>query len=258
MIESSNIIGGDELKKIYTSDNDEFEKFKNEIEDFKILITRYSDTNVQPASYDISVGDTCKNLTTNEKIDIKEEGKITIDPNECLTIKTKEEIGIPFNCTALVTTKISLSMTGIFQVTSRIDPGYQGELDITLFNASKKSVTLRYGDNFANLVFLRIGKPVSSGYHGTPSAKAFDDYKPVLREEVEYNKKTYVDSLLKSGNPFDILTHLLEIQEQNFDSRLESLKSSIRRENRIYKFLITILILLLAGSIGGVLLDLIG
>lgn len=246
----------DQLEKIYTINESEFEKYKGKSEDFKILITPFDVQKLQPASYDISVGDHYYNLTTgSDKIDIVERGSLTVEPNECIRIRTRETIGIPYNCSALVTTKISLSMVGLLQVTSRIDPGFKGKLDITLFNAGKKKVSLRYEDTFANLVFFRLGIPVSKAYSGTPRPKATDDYSPILREEVKGNMDSYIASLLKSGSPFDVIAHLLEIRKEASDREIETLKNTIMSENRIYKF---ITYLLLAIGIGSAILKICG
>jgi len=252
IVEIPNIIRGEELRKICTPNKEEFEMFKHESDNFRIFISDYNERNIQPASYDISVGDTCKNLTTGKVINVKEKGSLVINPNECAVIEAKEVVGIPYNCTALVTTKISLSMTGIFQVTSRIDPGFKGKLEITLLNAGKKSISLRYGDSFANLVFLKIGKPVSRGYEGDPRPKATLEYKPILKEEVERDKEGFVNSLLRSGHPFDIIAHLLGIQERTFDDRLNNLTNTLRRENIIFKFIAGLLAILLASALAGI------
>lgn len=251
-MEIPTVIRKEDFNEISTSDEKEFDSYNNSPDKFKILIDPFNTENIQAASYDICVGDTCKNLTTEDEeikeINIKDKS-IVIKPNECFLIKTKEKIGVPLNCTALVTTKISLSMVGIFQVTSRIDPGFKDKLDITLFNAGERKVSLRSGESFANLLFLKIGTPTSHGYDGQPTEKVTDDYDPILEDVVKNDREKALKSLLKKGPPFDTIAHLLKLHTENTDSKLSTIVNTLRRENIVYKFILGLLTLLLLAKL---------
>jgi hypothetical protein len=56
--------------------------------------------------------------------------------------------------------KVRLLQKGISNTSSKIDPGYDGLLLVTLFNLGKKPVTLKRGEKFCSLYVIEVGKGV--------------------------------------------------------------------------------------------------
>lgn len=117
---------------------------------FSGIIDPFNQDNLQPASYDLTVGEI-------------EEGKSRIlRPHESVLISTKEKIDMPRNRAGLVLQRSSFFRMGLFMGVGWIDPGYKGNITARLFNISNRSVDLSKLNTFAQLVILEV-----SGNTGT-------------------------------------------------------------------------------------------
>ncbi len=247
-----NILTDKQLSDIVTEDLKVFNKFATQHDDFKILINPFNDRkNLQPASYDICVGDEYTNITTGEKFSVGEKGigTIEIKPKECVRIKAYETIGIPYNVTAIITTKNSLAKHGIMQITSRIDSTYVGSIEITFFNAGKDIIPLNYKEEFANLVFFKNGTPVEREYEKGGTGKRCVKFSPVTEKIVSDDEEGSIELIKYSGSPFDRIGWLLKIQKKDYDAKIKVLTDKFEGERRIYKALCGFLVVILAGII---------
>lgn len=77
------------------------------------------------------------------KKDLPQGGKITLHPGA-----------------AVIVEKVSLLQMGISNTSSKVDPGYNGHLLITIFNLGKKTVRIRRGNRFCCLYILRVERNV--------------------------------------------------------------------------------------------------
>ncbi|PTD94159.1 dCTP deaminase [archaeon SCG-AAA382B04] len=109
-------------------------------------IEPFSRESLQPASYD---------LRAAQKTEIK---------NHTL-LHTKENVEFSKNIAGIVRMRSSLAREGIFFSGGYIDPGYKGNITLSLANLSEEPVTLEEGEGVANLVFFRV-EGETSGYSG--------------------------------------------------------------------------------------------
>lgn len=251
------VLTREDIVKVCTENEEEFKNVINDPQNFKLFINPFSKECVEPASYDVRVGNEYASLTSGKSFnqkDIERDG-IIINPNETIRVKALERVGVPLNCIALVTTKISLAWQGILQITSRIDPGYIGEIEIVLFNAGKKKVILRHMEKFANLVFIRIDGTADGYSKLTPIPKAASDYSPVALEDVKGDeaKKRALENVLKSGPPFDYIARLIQLLEENFNEKIEEQSRRFGLSIKSWKYAAIIFALIaayLAGAKG--------
>jgi deoxycytidine triphosphate deaminase len=47
-----------------------------------------------------------------------------------------------------------------------VDPGFRGQLTISLFNGGKKAIRLKAGERFAQLTLLRLARQAATKYEG--------------------------------------------------------------------------------------------
>lgn len=150
-----------------------------------LLIEPVEENQIQPASVDIRLGNSfcmlndCKSGIINirekpEYINITRE-KLFLFPGQFVLGTTMEYIKLPDNLTAFVEGRSSLGRLGLFvQNAGWVDPGFEGEITLELFNASRFSIELHFGDRIAQLVFARMGrnadKPYSGKYNGQRGA----------------------------------------------------------------------------------------
>ena len=148
-------------------------------------ITPLDKEQVQPASVDIRLGNTfsiVEDLSTGV-ITLKDEVRyktINTDtyillPGQFVLATTMEYVSLPDNLTAFVEGRSSLGRLGLFiQYAGWVDPGFQGEITLELFNANRCAIELKAGRRVGQLVFAEMDdtalKPYNGKYQGQKGA----------------------------------------------------------------------------------------
>ena len=151
------------------------------LEEGTLSITPLDKEQVQPASVDIRLGDTfsiVEDLSTGI-ITLKDEVRyktINTDtyillPGQFVLATTMEYVSLPDNLTAFVEGRSSLGRLGLFiQNAGWVDPGFQGEITLELFNANRCAIELKAGRRVGQLVFAEMDdiamKPYNGKYQG--------------------------------------------------------------------------------------------
>lgn len=140
---------------------------------------------VQPASVDIRLGSSFLKLDENnfEAMTLTDEIKyvsmevdeIVIPSNSFLLATTMEYIKLPCNLTAFVEGRSSIGRMGLFiQNAGWVDPGFEGEITLELYNANRLPIRLEKGRRICQLVFAQMdqtaGHPYQGKYQGQRSA----------------------------------------------------------------------------------------
>lgn len=132
---------------------------------------------IQPASVDIRLGDTFSVIDEtgdnvirlNEKINYKtiKQDKYILLPGQFVLATTKETVRLPNNLTAFVEGRSSLGRLGLFiQNAGWVDPGFEGEITLELYNASRHAIELCHGCRIGQLVFAKSEKDSINPYRG--------------------------------------------------------------------------------------------
>ncbi|NLW17180.1 MAG: dCTP deaminase [Firmicutes bacterium] len=143
----------------------------------KLAISPLEDFQIQPASVDIRLGhtfsiveDTSEGiLALDSKISYK---TITTDryilmPGHFVLATTMEYFSLPNNLTAFVEGRSSIGRLGLFiQNAGWVDPGFEGEITLELFNANRTAIELRAGRRIGQLVFAQLDKEAQNPYRG--------------------------------------------------------------------------------------------
>lgn len=104
------------------------------------------------SSYDLRIGS--EFWDSNGFRSITEGMEIKIKPKEFFCVKTIEYIHIPKNRFGIIVSKVSCLKKGYGVTTTKIDPGYAGELAIYVFNFSSKTIKINQGDKFCSLIII--------------------------------------------------------------------------------------------------------
>ena len=122
--------------------------------------TQLSNPNRSIATYDLRVGKKYRNHLKQDGKDLAPGGKITLKPSETVIIQTEEWVHFPQCMFGYLIPRVSLLQDGISNTLSKIDPGYQGHLIVTVFNLGKKKVELLPQQAFCSLAIHRVeGNP---------------------------------------------------------------------------------------------------
>jgi dCTP deaminase len=122
------------------------------------LITPFSRDQLQPASYDVLLGQ-LPNTTNKTK---------TIMPGEFMLASTVEYVNLPANIVGRIEGKSSLARKGlIIHTAGFVDPGFRGQLTLEITNLSQNDLTLKVGDRIAQIAFSFLDEAAARPY-GTP------------------------------------------------------------------------------------------
>lgn len=135
------------------------------------------DEQIQPASVDIRLGRQFLKVDENriESMCLQEEIKyieiesdeIIIPPNSFLLATTMEYIKLPNYLTAFVEGRSSIGRMGLFiQNAGWVDPGFEGEITLELYNANRLPIKLISGRRICQLVFALMDEETLNPYDG--------------------------------------------------------------------------------------------
>ncbi|NJE01748.1 dCTP deaminase [Thermococcus sp. JdF3] len=130
----------------------------------EILIEPFNEKSLQPAGYDLRVGREA--YMNGELIDVEEAGKVVIPPKTYALILTLERIGLPDDVMGDMKLRSSLAREGLLGSFAWVDPGWDGNLTLGIYNASDEPVELSYGERFVQIAFIRLEGPAKSPYRG--------------------------------------------------------------------------------------------
>jgi len=108
-------------------------------------------------SYDLRVGSEYRGHQDAEKTELPSGGELLLRPGNAVLIQTEEVVFVPRNIFGYVVPKVALLQKGVSNTLSKVDPGYNGPLIVTLFNLGKKDLPLKRGEPFCSLVLHTVG-----------------------------------------------------------------------------------------------------
>ena len=106
-------------------------------------------------TYDLRVGNEYKDHRYAGKADVGKEG-IKLPPNSAVIIQTLEHVHVPKFRFGYIVPRVSLLQKGISNTSSKVDPGYDGKLLVTVFNLGSKTETLNKEERFCTIAFHTI------------------------------------------------------------------------------------------------------
>lgn len=132
---------------------------------------------IQPASIDLRLGTHFLKVDENafdiirmddpiKYVEVTME-EIVIPPFSFMLASTMEYVKLPQNLTAFVEGRSSIGRIGLFvENAGWVDPGFEGELTLELFNANRQPIRLQAGRRICQLVFAQMDRPASAPYQG--------------------------------------------------------------------------------------------
>jgi deoxycytidine triphosphate deaminase len=117
--------------------------------------------NVDPkeqVSVDLTVGSMYQRSGDPDWLHIGDE--IVIHPGSCVLVQTAEVIRMPNDIFGLLATKGSIGAKGIVTANTKLDPLFDGNLNIPVFNVSGRKVQIKAGQRFCSISFWEIESPI--------------------------------------------------------------------------------------------------
>lgn len=142
-----------------------------------LRITPLQPHQIQPASVDIRIGNSFSTLKSTGLAPVEMQNELEyetlqtdrfiIAPGQFVLATTMEYFCLPNNLTAFVEGRSSIGRLGLFiQNAGWVDPGFEGEITLELFNASQSSIVLQSGQRVGQLVFAQLDNDADAPYCG--------------------------------------------------------------------------------------------
>src|SRR6266849_11067147 len=108
-----------------------------------IKIEPFEDKQVQPASYDLRVGEQGITTTSKKRVDLKADGFLVVHPGDFAVVLVHEEISLGPQYAARFGLRSKYARRGLVATTGlQVDPGYEGRLMVGMTNLTPKAVSL--------------------------------------------------------------------------------------------------------------------
>lgn len=142
-----------------------------------IVIEPLEEYQIQPASIDLRLGDhflvldehNTEIITMDKDIEYREINRkeIIIPPQSFILATTMEYLKLPNSMTAFVEGRSSIGRMGLFiQNAGWVDPGFEGEITLEIFNANSLPIKLASGRRICQIVFAKMDKATENPYQG--------------------------------------------------------------------------------------------
>jgi dCTP deaminase len=143
------------------------EEIKEAVKNNYIGISNFSEECLQPASYDLRVGEEGFITSAGGVIKIKDKGVLEIQPGDFALVITHEKLRLPPNILGRFGLRSVYARMGLLAtVGPQVDPGFEGILVIGIVNFSSQVIRLPYLEPFCTLELHKLKKNVRNPYKG--------------------------------------------------------------------------------------------
>jgi dCTP deaminase len=99
-------------------------------------------------------------------MDLRVHENMMIEPGRHKLVATLERVELSENLLGILHIRSSLAREGVIASLALVDPGFRGQLTVSLYNAGDRLVRLRKGERFIQLSLIRLGSPATTVYDG--------------------------------------------------------------------------------------------
>jgi len=115
----------------------------------ELIIRNFFKKSLQPASYDMRVGEEAFSSHEKKLINVKSTGFITIRPGDFILIRTHESVKLSPNIAGRIGLRSFHAKKGLVLLAGpQIDPGFEGVLVVGLHNLDANELRLSYQEIF--------------------------------------------------------------------------------------------------------------
>lgn len=126
----------------------------------------YSERCLSFNSYNVRIGCLIVFSGTGEIRELKNNETFSIAPGAYVGITSRENFTFPLNVCGMIGTKRRFSYEGLILLTGNlVEPGYQGHLLFTVYNASNKPAFLQFEQTLCSIVFTELEHSAEKHFH---------------------------------------------------------------------------------------------
>lgn len=124
-------------------------EIEKRVQEGSLILTPFDHTCLNGAGYDLRLG-----------------MDVTIPPREHRLVATLERVELADDLVGTLHIRSSLARAGIIASLALVDPGFRGQLTISLFNVEAKPFTMSKTDRFLQIVLHQISSKTQRPYSG--------------------------------------------------------------------------------------------
>jgi len=99
-------------------------------------------------------------------VDLRTHSSIMLRPKEQKLAATFERVEFSETLVGILHIRSSLAREGVIASLALVDPGFKGQLTVSLYNAGDRPVRIKKGERFIQMSLLRLGTPATQSYNG--------------------------------------------------------------------------------------------
>lgn len=182
------------------------------------VVEPFDEAFLQSASIDLRLGDIQykykfdsyalgQDITPDDYEHVKFE-EIILEPRESAFIGLAETIHVPANCVGFVFPRSSITRIGLSIPPVYINPGYNGQMPITIVNNTAIKVKISPRVRVAQLLCARLSVDARLPYDLSPSSKYIDEVIAPSRLHSDEEIRAALEQVLRQTVPGRFLEHL--------------------------------------------------
>ena len=165
-----------------------------------LTIDDYSDACLEPASYNLRLGDEAITSSHREKENPSRRGLFTIPAGDFALVKTLERVRLSPRAAGHIGLRSHYAKRGLDMLAGpQIDPGFDGHLVVGLTNLSPRDIIIPYREQFCTVEFYRFAEDVSHPYEGEYQGQAGISGRD-LEALVEFQGMTFGEVIRELGS----------------------------------------------------------
>ena len=175
------------------------------------IIDPFDEDSLQPASIDLRLGNIHYKYDFNqyvlgENIDknkVKKEvfKELTLESGETAFIGLYEKMTIPDTTMGIIFPRSSITRLGIQIVTTYMNPGYSGNMPITIINHTKKSIIIKPNFRVVQLVLLSLSNLPNNLYKDIKDSKYYNENVDYSKLHADKEVEIMLDEILEKEAP---------------------------------------------------------
>lgn len=142
---------------------------RQKVDDEEIVVNpEPTDEQFQPASLDVRLGAGLYDVAADELLSEPGSGEpVTIEPGRFYLGHTLDVVYLPENVIAILAGRSTIGRLGVVvhKTAGIIDPGFEGDVTLEMYNFSERPITFQPGERVAQLVFMYTDR-WTRGYDG--------------------------------------------------------------------------------------------
>lgn len=132
-----------------------------------IELSDFCEECVQPASYDLRVGEEGYTAAVGSVISIEDERVLEVQPGDFALVLTHERLRLPTNMVGRFGLRSAYARMGLLATSGpQVDPGFEGKLVIGVVNFGPQTIELPHLQPFCTLELHRLDRSASAAYAG--------------------------------------------------------------------------------------------